>query len=180
MIKRAKSNQKASPQQSGGSVLFLDFDGVMHPDAVYASGPKKAPTIKMQVPGCHLFENAEFVESVLLGYPHVAIVLSTTWCLHYGLEFAARQLTPVLQTKIIGTTFDPEYPHFWRMAHWSRYGQIAADVERRKPTAWLAVDDDPARWPGAERHHLLLTPSELGFACVKAQAEFRLRMAEVF
>jgi hypothetical protein len=180
MIKRAKSNQKASPQQSGGSVLFLDFDGVMHPDAVYASGPKKAPTIKMQVPGCHLFENAEFVESVLLGYPHVAIVLSTTWCLHYGLEFAARQLTPVLQTKIIGTTFDPEYPHFWRMAHWSRYGQIAADVERRKLTAWLAVDDDPGRWPDAERHHLLLTPSELGFACVKAQAEFRLRMAEVF
>jgi hypothetical protein len=169
-----------TPVSRGSYVLFTDFDGVLHPAEVHASGPKHSPQIQLRAPGHHLFENVDFLEGVLSSYPHVAIVLSTTWCLHYGIEFATHQLPPALQSKVTGTTFDPAHPHFWRMAHWSRYDQIAADVDRRKPTAWLAVDDDPLGWPAAERHHLLLTPSELGLACVKAQAEFRFRMAEVF
>jgi hypothetical protein len=168
------------PMTNESAILFVDFDGVLHPDAVYASGPKKSPNIKLQAAGHRLFENTEFLESALMDYPHVAIVLSTTWCLHYGFEYAKGQLTPSLQSRVLGTTFDPKYPHFWRMPHWSRYDQILSDVSGRRPAAWLAVDDDPLGWPEIEQYSLVLTTPELGLACITTQAEFRRRLAEVF
>lgn len=81
---------------------------------------------------------------------------------------------------MIGTTFDANNPNIWRMARWSRYSQIISDVKRRKPTRWLAVDDDGLGWPADDMNKLVLTPPDLGLRCAVAQEEFIARMRDCF
>ena len=158
----------------------MDFDGVCHPAEVHATGPKHSPQIQLRAPGHRLFEHVDFIEGVLSNYPHVSIVLSSSWCLHYGLDYAKGRLAPGLQSRVIGTTFDPENPNLWRMPRWSRYDQILSDVNRRHPRRWLALDDDAVGWPAAERHRLVLTPPELGIGCATARIELAKRLSECF
>ena len=169
-----------TPTQLGVDVLFMDFDGVLHPADVQASGPKHSPQIELRAPGHQLFENVEFLEWALSNYPHVSIVLSSSWCLHYGLEFAKGQLTPGLQARVIGTTFDPSNPLLWRMPKMSRWDQIGCNLARVNPRRWLAVDDDGIAWPTQERDKLVLTPAELGLQCPRARIELIARLATHF
>ena len=46
-------------------ILFLDFDGVLHPDPCFEEA--------------RLFENAPRLSAALAPYPEVAVVLSTSW-----------------------------------------------------------------------------------------------------
>jgi hypothetical protein len=169
-----------TPTPKGIDVLLVDFDGVLHPADVHASGPKHSPQIELRALGHQLFENVEFLEWALSNYPHVSIVLSSSWCLHYGLEYARRQLTPGLQSRVIGTTFEPGNPLLWRMPKMSRWGQISCDLARRNPRRWLAVDDDGIAWPTQERDKLVLTPAALGLQCPKAQSDLIARLAAHF
>jgi len=159
-------------------VIYLDYDGVLHPSDVYAY--PDVPIIRLEAPGHELFENVAVLELILAPFPHVVVVLSTTWCLHHGVPFAMEQLTPAIRTRVIGTTFDSDNPHLWRMPKMSRWDQISCDVERRKPRRWLALDDDGFAWPERERDKLVLTPADLGLQCVKAQNELKTRMAAIF
>lgn len=54
--------------------LFLDFDGPMHPDAVYVMKGK----ITLRAEGISLFEHAPVLVELLEPHPHVKIVLSTS------------------------------------------------------------------------------------------------------
>lgn len=163
-----------------GTVLYVDFDGVLHPDEVYSPQPKSSPSCELQTRGHRLFENAPILEAALTDYPKLSLVLSTSWCHQYGLEYAKKQLSPSLQVRVVGTTFEPTYPHFWRMSHWTRYNQIVSDVARRKPTKWLAIDDSALGWPNSELYRLILTTSPWGLAATTVQSELRQRLQEVF
>jgi hypothetical protein len=61
-----------------------------------------------------------------------------------------------------------------------RYDTIALDVQRRKPSRWLALDDDAIGWPASERESLVLVPGTLGLACPIAQELLRSRLAARF
>ena len=175
-----KSVLATGPALDTSTVLYLDFDGVLHPDEVYSPKSKSSPRIDSRTQGHHLFENASILEAALTDYPKLSLVLSTSWCYHYGLEYAKKQLPASLQARVIGTTFDPTYPHFWRMSHWTRYNQIASDVARRNPTKWIALDDDALGWPNAELHRLVLTTSPEGLASTMAQSKLFQSLREVF
>ena len=56
------------------AVLFLDFDGVLHPDAAF----RTRRGIELRAPG-KLMMHAETLENILLDYPEVRICLSTSW-----------------------------------------------------------------------------------------------------
>ena len=80
------------------NVLYLDFDGVLHHGEVYWSprkGPYIDPTVKQK-----LFAYAGLLEELLLPYPNLAIVLSTSWVLKYGCHGAARRLPVNFHAKL--------------------------------------------------------------------------------
>jgi hypothetical protein len=180
MLKIKRISKAQAPSLDTRTVLYCDFDGVLHPDEVYSPQSEIAPRLEPPGRGHHLFENAPILEAALTDYPRLALVLSTSWCQRYGLEYATKQLPPAIQARVIGTTFDPAYPHFWRMAHWTRYNQIVADVACRNPTQWLALDDVALGWPNVELHRLVLTTSPQGLASPMAQSQLQRRLQEVF
>ncbi|MGF6183441.1 hypothetical protein ABIB42_004496 [Massilia sp. UYP32] len=142
-------------------VCYFDFDGVTHDDAVYTS-PEAG--IHIRTPGRTLFEWLPIFEELLAPYPDVKIVLCTSWVRVFGFEFAKHQLTPSLQSRVIGATFhNRETPKF-AFDNMSRGMQICTDVRRRKPTRWFAIDNDDHAWPAGYRENLIKTDDRLGLS----------------
>ncbi|MDW3688515.1 HAD domain-containing protein [Cupriavidus sp. CV2] len=155
-------------------VLYLDFDGVLHPEAVFRTS--KGPWL--QTPGHKLFENEGILEAALEPYPDVRIVLSTAWLLwRGGYSYAKRQLSPALQQRVIGATYHQRHIRRDEYVETARGVQIWQDVQRRCPDAWLALDDDGEHWPAWCREKLVLTHPVLGIAepSVLAELERKLR-----
>ncbi len=137
-------------------VLYLDFDGVLHPDAAYR-GPKR--TVRMQ--HGQLFEWAPYLEQVIAPYPTLRIVLSTSWVRVLGYDRARSALPPPLRHRVIGAIYHSRIhgPTRELRDSWSqlpRGMQIAQDVVRRRPGSWLAVDDAVDEF--ASVHHERLVP----------------------
>jgi len=137
-------DESQHPTLAGGHILYLDFDGVLHHENVLVH-PKKGAYLQMG-PAHHLFAHASLLTHVLLPYPDVRIVLSTSWVLKYGCAHAAKRLPSGLLDRVIGATYHRamDKEGFRQMPRWQ---QIAQDFGRRKPTAWLALDDDDEGWP---------------------------------
>ncbi|WP_106857299.1 HAD domain-containing protein [Caballeronia novacaledonica] len=159
----------------GGNVLYLDFDGVLQPSEVYwirGIGP-----CLMNCPGHKLFENRTLLEHELDPYPGVRIVLSTSWVVRYRgrVPRLAANLGPSLAKRVIGATFHSQMDPF-EFQQAARGQQVWADVVRRKPNSWLALDDDDTGWPSWCRSRLVLTDPMLGIASPTALAELRLRL----
>jgi len=132
-------------------ILFLDYDGVLHPD------PCLDPA--------RLFENAPRLAAVLDEFPEVGVVLSTSW---RNVRTEAEVLDPlpaVLRARIIGRT--PKYSEctgigtrapFRRHAEceqWLRTHGMAADP-------WWALDDRPD-WFAPYCENLLECQASRGF-----------------
>jgi hypothetical protein len=158
----------------GQPLLFLDFDGVLHNEACYWH-PRRGPYLKAP-PRYTLFQHAELLAQLLEPYPNVAIVLSTSWVRQYSCDKAARRLPPALRRRVIGATYHREMPGD-SFAYLSRGEQVTADVLRRKPSSWLALDDDPIGWPEWSLPHLLLTDPYEGISLPELVEELRLRLA---
>jgi hypothetical protein len=77
-------------------------------------------------------------EALLEPFPALRIVLATSWVREFGYDFALRQLTPNLQSRVVGGT--------WRdgmqVQPPARYYCIQMDAEERGLERWLALDDD--------------------------------------
>jgi len=158
-------------------VIFLDFDGVLHPSDVWCEQGTREP--RLRTPGHELFESASVFEAAVAPYP-AKLVLSTTWVQTVGFEQARARLPEALQRRVIGATYDPAAPNAWRFSRMRRYDTIAQDVARRQPSRWLAVDDDVLGWPQDELESLALIPAALGLACPAAQQMLRSRLATRF
>ncbi|MEX3943336.1 HAD domain-containing protein [Paraburkholderia sp. BR10937] len=164
------------PRSCGGLVLYLDYDGVLHPDAVCVD-PKRGP-ILVNRPGHLLFENVGILIQLLSPYPAVKVVLSTSWVRRYrgSIRRVSRGLTPALQTRVIGGTFHSRMdPGTYAAA--PRGWQIWSDVTRRRPARWLALDDDDESWPAWCRDQLVHTDSELGISAPRVRDELQAKLA---
>lgn len=144
---------------TGGDVLYLDFDGVLHPDEVYRH--VKSPHIRLHVPGHSLFENLPWLTHALEGFPSLKIVLSTSWVRSFDYHRARRRLR-ALRGRVIGATFHSLYMDAEVFQDIPRHQQILRDVHRRRPGRWLAVDDAVKDWPASLREHLFATESASG------------------
>lgn len=99
--------------------LFLDFDGVLHPEGV---GP--------ELEFCHL----ENFEDLLRHYPQVLIVLSTSWRLSVSLEDLVAYFSTDIRDRIIGAT-----PNLQELA-------IPRGLRQRECEQWLASNAPGAPW----------------------------------
>jgi hypothetical protein len=158
-----------------GQLVYIDYDGVLHHDAVYWS--KQQGIHIREAPGRTLFEWAPILGELLEPYPNVKIVLSTSWVRVRDFSFAKGKLPPALQARVIGATYHAREMQKWEFDNMSRGVQIYADVQRRKPTHWFAIDNDDKFWPAHCRHHLIKTQDELGLSDPDVQSLVRARLA---
>ncbi|MGJ7509937.1 HAD domain-containing protein [Variovorax sp. GT1P44] len=163
----------SGPRGRDELVLYLDYDGVVHHEDVWWH-PRRGPYIK--APGCYpLFQHTQMLVDVLEPYPNLKIVLSTSWVRHYTYSKAAKRLSPSLQQRVIGATYHSEM-HEASFAATPRGLQIWADVLRRRPRDWLALDDDDLHWPAWCREKLVRTHDELGISEPAVLAELMTKL----
>lgn len=140
-------------------ILFLDFDGVLHPAGPVPGRPVE---IRRGQDGreLYLFHHADALAGALDGV-EVDLVLSTTWVETFGLQKAAGFLPASLAARVVGATYRRRMDACdW--STWSRWPQIHRYVQQHGLTRWLAIDDDAEGWPDAERHRLIHTSSDHG------------------
>lgn len=166
------------PRHMGGHVLYLDFDGTLMPHNVRVRAGR-GPYVASP-PGHRLFENARLLEDVLMPYPSVKIVLSTSWVRAYrSVHKVARRLPEGLRGRVVGATWHSGMDDdFFRVA--SRGLQVWADVVRRRPAAWLAIDDDDSGWPAWCCDHLVRTDEVLGISAPVVLAELQEKLQAMF
>lgn len=150
--------------------LFLDYDGVLHPDAVYREGGR----IVLRADGFRLFEWTDILQDLLTPYPALQVVLSTSWVRVLGFDFACSHLPEPLRRRVVGATWYETAPRRWD--NLTRCDQIRHTVERHRYTRWLAIDDDDVGWADEHRPNLVRTDPLLGLGTNAAQANLREKL----
>ena len=162
---------RAAPLQ----VLYLDYDGVLHHDAVYRSPKRGIHIDSRRAPGRRLFEWTECLVQAVQPFPRLEIVLSTSWVRVLGYTRARSYLPAKLNSRVVGATFH-------RRAHKAdsiresgilvpaRGFEVMRDVQRRQPKQWVAVDDSDEGWPAEHRDRVVLCDPVTGLGDAGARA----------
>lgn len=152
--------------QSHNPVLFLDFDGVLHP--VHAEVDQ-------------LFMAIPLLEQVLREFPSLDVVVSSSWREVHPLDEMQEYFSPDIGTRIIGIT--AARPELGEVPDdlWSyvREGECAVWIARHRPwVPWIAVDDDAWRFkPHSKR--LFLVDGKIGLTAASVDA-LRARLETLF
>lgn len=159
-------------------ILFLDFDGVLHPDAVYLR-PNGEVELRS---GGELFMWAPLLIEALSAHQNIRIVLSTSWARNLGYYQARKALPTDIQNRVIGATWHSAmgrgWPDYIAWDNQSRYEQIAAWLARsQEQTSWVAIDDDADGWPDSQRKQLVQTNPQLGLVTQGVMAELVRKFA---
>ncbi|WP_211442756.1 HAD domain-containing protein [Collimonas humicola] len=155
-------------------ILYLDYNGVLH-DAKVIRNRKRG--LYIATPDRAFFEWMPILEELLAPYPEIKIVLSTSWIRALGFDDTRQELTAGLRERVIGSTFHHPKLTPAEFDTMPRGMQVWRDVERRKPTSWLALDDDAFGWPAACRDHLLETKGNLGLSDPATQDALKKMLA---
>jgi hypothetical protein len=160
--------------------LFLDFDGVLHPDPFFINLKTREITLDPKLGT--LFQWAPILAQVLDESPPVDIVLSTSWAARIGFKSAAAYLPQALASRVVDCV--------WRRDDWqthritsgrfhrlTRYQQISQYVQRMKVSRWIAIDDDDYGWPDELAHRLVLTHDDTGVSAAEVQTDLRSAIA---
>ncbi|MNH09792.1 hypothetical protein D3C79_692530 [compost metagenome] len=159
------------------AVLFLDYDGVLHPDAAF----RTKIGIELRAPG-KLMMHANTLHHILQDFPAVRISLSTSWVRMLGYRRARAALPASLQDRTVSATW---HSHMRGMARegydmFSRYEQICGAVTRAGVTRWIALDDDPDfSWPVSDARLVRCDPDQ-GLGSLSTQEELRSKLTKLF
>lgn len=149
-------------------IVFLDFDGVLHPE----------PCADDEL-FCHL----PSIEEVLREYPHVLVVISSAWRLayrHRAISRLRKYFSQDIARRIVGMT--PDYRRADETLAPKGLGLLLRQLEcigwlraHRPPgTPWIAIDDrDYLFQPYCK--NLILCDSAIGFTAAHA-GELRARL----
>ena len=107
-------------------ILFLDFDGVLHPGSGVDSG---------------FLCRAPDLEEALAGQD-LRIVVSSSWRFHMEMDEILEMLPAGIAQRVVGATGDAH------IGRWPRFHEIRAWVEVNEPLAnWRALDDARLEFP---------------------------------
>ncbi|WP_038484006.1 HAD domain-containing protein [Collimonas arenae] len=155
-------------------ILYLDYNGVLHDSKVIRNRKRG---LYIATPDRDFFEWMPILEELLAPHPDVKIVLSTSWVRALGFDDTRQELSETLRERVIGSTFHHPKLTPAEFDTMPRGMQVLRDVERRKPTSWLALDDDAFGWPAACRDHLIETKGHLGLTEPAVQDAMRKMLA---
>lgn len=155
-------------------ILYLDFDGVLHPDEAYWYGPERGVLLKtanlpLEYADHDLFCYAPALTEILDDFPEVRIVLSTSWVGsdRMGYDISRDSLPLGLRERVIDAT---------RQALATRYEQVLEHVCAGRITNWIALDNDAEGWPVTSRDRLVHTDDYRGIGDPDARAELREKL----
>ncbi|WP_449104371.1 HAD domain-containing protein [Pseudomonas veronii] len=164
--------------QRNTHILFLDFDGVLHPDAVYLS--RQGPVLKVEGT---LFMWAPILANLLGGFPMISVVLSTSWVRHLGFKRALAYLPIELRERVIGATWHSSMARGWADENqWdgkTRYDQICRYAARSQLRHWIALDDDVQGWAEGSAQQIIACVPDFGLGSLQTQAELQRRLEEM-
>lgn len=166
-------------------VLYLDYDGVLHHEAVYRS-PKRGIYLDSSVaPGRCLFEWTDALVQAVQPFPELQIVLSTSWVRVLGYTGARDYLPAALASRVVGATFHRRYHRGEYVSamsqHWPARGfEVLRDVARRCPWEWIAIDDTDEGWPAEQRDRVVLCDPSTGLSDAATRAQLELVLAKYF
>lgn len=128
---RANGVEPVQPAQPPSMLLFLDFDGVLHPFLARSSADAF----------CYLPR----LEAVLRDFPAVRVVIASTQRERTPLWFLLEQFSADIAARIVGATPVMEIRDASDVAG-SRYREIRAYLGD-SGASWLALDDDATLFP---------------------------------
>lgn len=161
---------------SNTPICFLDFDGVLHPDAAFYVAGKG---IQMLAAGHSLFEWAGILENLLFPYPEVKIVLSTSWVPMRSFSYAKSCLPDKLRKRVISATYHSRAMSRQEFGFYSRGEQVRQYVTRHGLKRWCAIDDDWDGWPEHYLSRFIQTDSDTGLSNEKVQCRLRIALASL-
>ena len=105
-------------------VIFLDFDGVLHPTTH----------------GSNLLSQLPLLEKAIEAHD-CALVISSSWRFHMEIDALKNHFSPAIQNKIMGITGEAYIGAF------SRFHEINAYAMRHGIANWRALDDSYWEFP---------------------------------
>jgi hypothetical protein len=109
-------------------LLFLDFDGVLHPNFCRNQEHFNRVDLLMEAIGCDIAE--------------LEIIISSSWRFHYHFDEILGYFPIALQRLILGTTPEVE------PGRYQRYREICTYLTQSKESPdWRALDDDIREFP---------------------------------
>jgi hypothetical protein len=135
-----KSAPSSQQMMRGRSTLFLDFDGVLHPNF---HPPHEA------------FNLAPLLAEALAG-SSVQIIISSSWRFDCSLSELQGLLPKVLAERVVGTTGAPFEGEF------ARWNEICETVRHHSILDWRALDDSKLEFPSALCPELILCDGRSG------------------
>jgi hypothetical protein len=171
-------------------IIFLDLDGVLHPDAVYKFRYKP---LELRAEGA-LMMHAPLLENILDEYDphsHIKIILSSSWVRSLGYSQTLKKMTPGLRRRVKGATWHSSMkksdgrPYSRSVDPFNglpRWQQIDWYVKRHQVLHWIAIDDlhsNTETWPDSLRDHLIWTDGAKGLGCENVQSELKLKLKEL-
>ena len=135
--KSAPSSQQMMRRRK---TLFLDFDGVLHPNFY---------------PPHEAFSLATMLAEVLAG-SSVQIVISSSWRFDRSLSELQRLLPKDLAVRVVGTTGAPYEGEF------ARWNEICETVRHHGIISWRILDDSKIEFPSAQCPELILCDGRIG------------------
>ncbi|MEX3639600.1 HAD domain-containing protein [Paraburkholderia sp. BR14320] len=144
-------------------LLFLDFDGVLHP---LGEPALDEDFHLLDNPG--LFVWLPILEQILAPYPSVRIVVSSDWRRLFDDASLVRLLGPL--GKRFAGVVEVHAP--------SRATEILDEALRRKTENWLALDDHPSvALAGSSDGRFVACPPSRGIASLAVQRALRRKLA---
>jgi HAD domain in Swiss Army Knife RNA repair proteins len=121
-------------------VLFLNFDGVLHPNSVLFT-PSHAPVLN----ACRhrLFENLEAFENIIADFPEVRLILNTWWTYHVRLDQCLERFPESVSSRVVGTIL----PHVSLCSSVPNRIWMATEAALKAGAPVLLVDHADARYP---------------------------------
>jgi hypothetical protein len=152
-------------------IVFLDFDGVTHPDPCQMG---------------RLFTKLPLIEAVLRRFDACQIVISSSWRVVHPLDEMRGYFAVDMQSRVIGMTpehralrdLELSYSRQWECEAWLRRERVWLPQERRLDTPWIAIDDRDD-WFRPDCTNLLVINSETGFTpddAIRLERMLRERM----
>ncbi|WP_043288212.1 HAD domain-containing protein [Paraburkholderia oxyphila] len=146
-------------------VLFLDFDGVLHP----YDEPALDENFRL-IQNPDLFKWRPVLEQLLEPFPDVRIVVSSDWRRLFG-DAALIELLGPLGERFAGVVegYGP-----------TRAVEILTEVQRRSIAHWLALDDHPSVVAAArENSRFIVCSGQTGVASIDVQQALRQALGVV-
>ncbi|WP_416050273.1 HAD domain-containing protein [Cupriavidus basilensis] len=146
-------------------VIFLDFDGVLHP-----YGEQAVDEDFRLIGNPNLFVWLPIIDSLLAPYPAVRIVVSSDWRRLFDDKVLIRLLGP------LGSRFEGVVETYRS----SRADEIMAEAHRRRLTQWLAIDDHPSVVSASRKdERYIACEPETGIAAAGPQSKLRFKLTRL-